>query len=341
MATHADIEATAADWLAKRDRPDWNGSDEVALADWLDRDPARRVAFIRLESAWRRGARLKAVAAGWPAGVLPKPEEWPPSPYFARTPSMAEATSTPPPRTIRPTRWRAAVAVAVTLAAVAVTWFFWPTGTAYRTAIGGLEAVPMADGSKVTLNTDTGIRVALSAAAREVELQRGEAYFEVAKDTARPFVVRAGNERVIAVGTKFSVRRDADGIRVVVTEGRVRVESAVASTPDPGALVSAGSIAHARNTGVFVQEATLPVAQESLSWRQGYVVFRDTPFSTAAAEFNRYNLRKIVIVDPTLASIRIGGHFRATNAEGFVQLLAEELPLQLDVRDDQIFVTHR
>src|SRR5262249_39417186 len=94
----------------------------------------------------------------------------------------------------------------------------------YRTPVGGIESVPTADGSTITLNTDSQIRVALSASERRIELKHGEAYFEVAHDPNRPFVVHAGNKRVIAVGTKFSVRRDYDDVQVVVTEGKVRLE---------------------------------------------------------------------------------------------------------------------
>ena len=103
--------------------------------------------------------------------------------------------------------------------------YLWPHGgSSFRTAIGAITAVPMSDGSKVTLNTDSQIHIAVTGHERRINLGRGEAFFEVAKDPNRPFVVVAGHCRVVAVGTQFSVWREADEVRVVVTEGRVRVE---------------------------------------------------------------------------------------------------------------------
>jgi transmembrane sensor len=231
-----------------------------------------------------------------------------------------------------------ATAVAIILV-VGVGRLILPHAPSYRTEIGGLEAVPMADGSSVTLNTDSGIRVAITDTERRVDLQRGEAFFEVAKDSKRPFVVRAGTSRIIAVGTKFSVRREAGEVRVVVTEGRVRVETGQGPNTDPITLVSAGSVAHAQGTGILVESKASPDTDELLSWRRGFVVFHDTPIAAAAAELNRYNRRKIVIEDEDVAAIRIGGNFRATNAAAFIRILADEFPIHVEDRGEQIVLT--
>jgi transmembrane sensor len=216
-----------------------------------------------------------------------------------------------------------------------------PNGEVYATPIGGLASVPLADGSQVTLNTDSQIRIALTDTERRVELGHGEAFFEVSKDAARPFVVRAGNKRVIAVGTKFSVRRDGDDIEIVVTEGKVRVEDRAAghgSRADGSAdvFLMPGSIARVDEAGVLVQRKTLPEAEEQLSWRTGVLMFRDQSLGEAAAEFNRYNVRKIVIRDPTIASLKIEGNFRATSVEAFVRLLESGFPVRAEVHADQI-----
>jgi transmembrane sensor len=218
-----------------------------------------------------------------------------------------------------------------------------PNEELYATPIGGLASVPMADGSQVTLNTDSQIRIALTDTERRVELGRGEAFFEVSKDTARPFVVRAGNKRVIAVGTKFSVRREGNDIEVVVTEGKVRVEDRAAahgSRVDGSAdvFLTPGSIARADDAGVLVQRKTLPEAEQQLSWRTGVLMFRDQSLGQAAAEFNRYNVRKIVIRDPTVAALKIEGNFRATNAEAFVRLLESGFPVRAETQADQIIL---
>src|SRR6202040_1387699 len=137
----------------------------------------------------------------------------------------------------------AAAAVCIA-AAIVVGWMAWShQGTSYRTAIGGIAAISMKDGSTVTLNTNSEIRVALNETERRVDLERGEAFFEVAKDHNRPFIVRVGDQRVIAVGTKFSVRREPNHVRVVVTEGRVRLEHSEPQHPAEVAWVSAGGVA--------------------------------------------------------------------------------------------------
>jgi transmembrane sensor len=221
---------------------------------------------------------------------------------------------------------------------------FAPNGERYTTPVGGLASVPMADGSNVTLNTDSQIRIALTDTERRVELRRGEAFFEVSKDPNRPFIVRAGSKRVIAVGTKFSVRREGDDIEVVVTEGKVRVEDGDAqlgarANGSADVFLTPGSIAHADEAGVLVQRETVPEAEEQLSWRTGVLMFRNQSLQEAVAEFNRYNKRKIVIQDPAVASLKIEGNFRATNVEAFVRLLESGFPLRAETQSDQIVLT--
>ena len=219
------------------------------------------------------------------------------------------------------------------------------SGDRYSTTVGGLASVPMADGSKVTLNTDSQIHIALTNSERDVELSHGEAFFEVSKDPTRPFVVRVGNRRVVAVGTKFSVRRDGNDLEVV-TEGKVRVEggSSRLSSPTGGSgdvYLTPGSIARLDESGVLVQRKTLPEVEEQLSWRTGVLVFRNQSLQEAIAEFNRYNVRKIVIQDPAVASLKIEGNFRATNAEAFVRLLESGFAVRAQIDPDQIVLMAR
>jgi transmembrane sensor len=204
----------------------------------------------------------------------------------------------------------------------------------------------MPDGSKITLNTDSEVRLDLeNPAERRVELQKGEAFFEVAKDPNRPFVVSVGRKRVIAVGTAFSVLRDGDDVRVAITEGRVRIEDAAeraterGGTDDGISTLAAGSIARATNAGVLIQEKPIPEIENDLSWRTGYLIFRDTALADAVAEFNRYNTRKIVIEDPAVAATRVSGKFRSTQFEAFVRLLEAGFPIRAHAVDDHIVLT--
>src|SRR5690606_15944214 len=138
---------------------------------------------------------------------------------------------------------------------------------------------------------------------RRIDLRRGEAFFDVAEDPHRPFVVDAGKKRVVAVGTKFSVRRDGDSIEVIVTEGKVRIDDAAhpllggareaagsAPAADPPVFLTPGAVAHADETGVLVQRKSLLEAEAHLSWRSGVLMFREQTLADAVAELNRYNV---------------------------------------------------
>lgn len=214
----------------------------------------------------------------------------------------------------------------------------------YSTVVGGLQAVPMPDGSKVTLNTDSEIRVAVTEKERRVELKQGEAFFEVAKDPNRPFVVSVAGQRIIAVGTAFSVRRlrnnNSNDIRVIVSEGKVRVEvpgkDAALMEPLP-----AGSVVRTASNEVLVQTKPIAEIEQSLSWRSGLLTFRNTPLAEVTAEFNRYNTRKMVIEDPAIATLEVGGIFRATNLDGFVHLLQDGFPVRATTEKERIVLRSR
>jgi transmembrane sensor len=361
MASSREIEHAAAAWLARRDAGNWNERDRQQLDAWLDASVAHRVAFIRLDAAWRQSDRLKALGAGVPAGVVPARGSWTLSP-FGNADEPAEEprhlrsahTDADPPRHV-PRRHRgqrrgllrhfATAAVLALVVSLALGWRHYTAveQASYRTAIGDLQEVPLADGSTATLSSDSRILVTLSHGERHVDLQQGEAFFAVAKDPARPFVVSAGGRRVTAIGTRFSVRRDAADLRVVVTQGLVRLESdrLPNGLRQPTTLLPAGSVALASDTGVVVHSGSVQQAEEYLSWRSGFVSFHDTPLATAAAEFNRYNARKIVIGDASVGAMRVGGNFRWSNTDAFVRLLAQGFPIKAREQGDSIVLTRR
>jgi len=206
----------------------------------------------------------------------------------------------------------------------------------YATPVGGTDTIALHDGSHVTLNTDSKIRVEFGPGERSVALNQGAVFFEVAKDAARPFVVEAGGSRVTAVGTQFSIRRQSAEIQVVVTEGTVRIEPSLlpaSATPEgnsPRVLVTAGKVAQTANGRTIVRAQAEGEAERLLSWRSGYVSFENATLTEAVAEFNRYNARQIVIQDPSIATIRLSGHFRTNNVEGFLSLLHDGFNVTVD-----------
>lgn len=358
MVASAPIERCAAAWLARRDAASWSAADEAALAAWLAADTAHRVAFLRLQAAWSESGRLQALAAGLPAGAPPPRAQWSRWAFDLRASDVSANTGTAAPssaaaaaqgaRTRRPPPVRRgrvwAVAAACALLALAWTWQRYERveAASYRTAVGALRSIALADGSAATLSSDSDIAVALSRQQRQIELRRGEAYFEVASDAARPFAVQAGAHRAVAVGTRFAVRRDGDAARVVVTEGTVRLESeAVDGRSRPVTLLPAGSMAVANAAGVMVRSGSPEDAQRSIDWRRGYLVFLDTPLAVAVDEFNRYNTRPLVIGDAAAAQLRIGGSFRWSNSEVFVNLLEQALPVRAQREPGRIVLYSR
>jgi len=369
MDSSREIEARASEWLVRRESGNWSAEEEARFTQWLNASIAHRVAFLRQEGAWEHAQRLQALRGHTPPGSVPSPDDWRLSPFVSdgvadpgshnAGQKSIEASNTGAVRTRR--EWlRGTLAAGLVLAAAgALTWYASTSGPYYHTAVGGIASVPMSDGSKVTLNTESAIRLAVSDTERRVQLERGEAFFEVAKDPGRPFVVSAGNKRVVAVGTKFSVRRDGNDLRVFVTEGKVRFEddsllaspAVAASSQQSGSiavkprdddnvmLLAAGAIARSGDSGVIVQERPLPEVEDYLSWRSGYLTFRDIPLADAVAEFNRYNERKIFIQDPSVAAIRFSGKVRPTSSEGFVRLLEDAFAIRAEHVDGRIVLT--
>jgi transmembrane sensor len=362
MASNRQIEQLASTWLARRDGGAWSADDQRELDAWLQESVAHRVAFLRLDAAWRQSDRLKALGAGVASGSLPERAAWGLIPASERRNAAADEAlhaasvargsqhqtssshKTPARRARKLFRYGVAACVALSLGFLALGWQHYSAvdEASYRTAIGGLQEISLHDGSVVTLSSNSRITVRLSRRERRIDLQQGEAFFKVAKDASRPFVVSAGDRRAIAVGTRYDVRRDAADLRVIVTQGVVRLESdnGPGGRPQPTTLLPAGSIALASDAGVMVHSESVQRAEEFLNWRSGFISFHDTPLAAAATEFNRYNTRKIVIGDASIGALRVGGSFRWSNAETFVRLLELGFPVRT-VRDKDAIVLKR
>jgi transmembrane sensor len=208
-----------------------------------------------------------------------------------------------------------------------VWWSSRPTVDVYRTDVGGFSRVPLSDGSTVSLNTDSEVRVRLGSSIREVTLIRGEALFDVAHDTRRPFDVHAGSTVVRAVGTSFDVRRrGAEEVDVVVTDGKVLVrsdKSAVEGAMDtsPTAIVTAGEAATAGTTRLDVKKVDPRDTTRRLAWQAGELAFQGESLGEVINEFNRYSRRHLELADPSLQNIRVGGNFKAIDVDSFIAAL--------------------
>lgn len=307
------IDVAAADWIARRDRG-LSSAEDAALEAWLAADDRHRGAFIRAQAGWLMLDRSRALAPS-----APSPQRLPQRLISRRNLALGGGA----------------------LAAGFVGLLVAPrlaVARRFATQIGEARSVPLADGSSVDLNTASQIAVRYDLGRRAIALNRGEAWFDVAKDKTRPFVVAAGPVRVRAVGTAFSVRRLGDDVRVVVTEGVVEVWREGQADRRPVRL-PAGAQALMTPTRAVLDTLSPEALDGGLAWRTGRVVLRDTAVEDAIAEINRYNERLIEIA-PDARGGHIVGVFRARDPEGFARAAASALDLRIST-DDKRILLHR
>ncbi len=197
---------------------------------------------------------------------------------------------------------------------------------AYSTAVGKIRRVELADGSVVTLNTDTRIVVRMSAHDRAIMLDRGEAHFEVAKDPARPFVVSANGLDVVATGTAFDVAKSPSQTVVTLIEGSVDVSLTSASGEQKEKLTAGEQLAFAVNGAALARR---PVARDVLAWQRGKIEIDNLPLSEALADINRYSKVQIGLSDPKMGDIRISGVFAAGDTPAIVTTLEQYLDAEI------------
>lgn len=301
----SDIDADAARYVARMDRDDWSDAQERDLQDWLARDPRHPGALLRAQAAWM-------------TLDPPRPAEAVPQDGLARFGWLSR-------------RNLLAGGGAAMVASVAGALMLGG-GTSYATSVGEIRRVPLADGSIAAINTASTIEVKLDDAVRHVRVEQGEAWFQVAKDRQRPFVVAAGRARVRAVGTAFSVRRRAGGADILVTEGEVEVWADGAE--GHRVRLGAGSRGFVADDAAIEQASAAPSAiDRALAWRSGKVDLAGDRLDGAVAEFNRYNRRRLVVADPALAGERLDGLFRTDDPEGFAQAVHITLGVPVDLSD--------
>lgn len=237
--------------------------------------------------------------------------------------------------TRRARRWKTVLLAAATIAFLtcAVGLLIWLNGSLlpvrYVTAVGERRAETLTDGTRVVLNTDTVLETRFTRGRRDVELERGEAQFEVSHDAARPFVVNAGVGTVTALGTRFQVRRSAVDATVTLLKGSVEVvqghEQRVLR-PDEQAQLAADA---------HISVRTIDPNQVD-SWLDGWLRFRDAPLGEVVAEANRYSTRKLRLADPKLASLRLHGNFHTGDSASIASAVEQILPVRVDDRGADI-----
>jgi transmembrane sensor len=313
----SDMIETAADWFTRFNEA--SASEKPALArgfrDWIEQDPRHAEAFAKVSSLWD----AMGIHAAEPEMVT------------LRQAALADARHSACNRWSLaqrvPNLWRHAIAACLTIAALGAGAYVLlkPAKEIYTTQIAERRVVTLADNSRVDVDAGSQIAVEFTKKTRLIHLTHGQAYFQVEKNKARPFIVEANGRRVIATGTAFDVETLGTGVRVTLTEGHVIVRSAsdpstVIAKLEPGdQLVDEGNAPPRVTRLANVLKAT--------SWRQGKLMFDDEPLPYVLAEMNRYSQIKVATGDAEVAKLRVSGVFNAGDVTALIDALKAYYPV--------------
>ena len=341
--THPAIVAEASAWFIEFRAGDVVGDARVRFIEWLRRSPEHIHAYLEISGAWAELpssdphgridiAALIACARDEADVIALPPDRAPPAaPPSTDTPHFMR-------RRVGLAAFAAAAVVVLTVAAV-VLLRGGNVGGTYATGIGEQRTVQLADGSTVELNARSTIQVHLTEHQRDLTLVEGQALFRVAKDKQRPFVVRAGDAQVRAVGTEFDIYKKLSATVVTVVEGRVETYD---DTDRPGSaaiVLSAGE-----QLTVLPHIVTKPTRTDTAvatAWVQKRLIFEETPLSDVAEEFNRYNRRPLSIDDGDLEKLKISGVYSSTDPASLINFLRSQNSIQVVETEKQVRVLRR
>jgi transmembrane sensor len=350
---NAAIAEAAAVWLVKLDQGELSAAQRQQLRTWLSEDSRHQDALRHLASLWEKMDALHLLASLFPPELVAtaKPVAHPITPLKdARNWLQRHPLST---------LFGMAVSASAAIALLIVLKDPWlsltspeitePVELVYQTELGKQSQAKLKDGSLITLNTQSKLRVHYTDTERSIYLDSGEAHFEVAKNPLRPFVVYAGTGEVRAVGTAFSVRVDSkQEVNVAVSEGTVQVlaniapasaakNNSAASKSKPTALTlkkgGTASYHAAIETYAYVDQEKIA---QKLAWKNGKWIFDGETLAEVIAEANRYSDKNIQIVDPSIAAVRVGGYFNAGDIDALLTALETGFNIKVQHSADSI-----
>lgn len=303
-------------WFVRLLEPDCPGEDRAAFERWRAADPAHAAAYRAVERLWRQGEQAvlhpEVMAAAQRALRHTEPQR---SPLRRWLPPLM------------------AVAAAAAIAVIALPRLLAPPqpppGTRHATAAGEQRSLTLADGSTVVLDTATVLLERYNEDRRRVDLQQGQAQFQVRGDPQRPFAVHTPGGRVTAVGTRFQVRTDDGGTAVTLIEGQVQVATEPPRGAPQTATLAAGQRLRFDRAGTLgaVQPADLQAAQ---GWTEGKVYAHHWRLHDLLAEMNRYSPTQLRLADPALSDLPISGVFRTGDQDTLVRILQQGWSLQAE-----------
>lgn len=305
----------AADWLTRLQRPEVEETDWLAFDAWLS-EPGALEAYDAIqavdEEIFQRGSAVR--------GELAEP----------RRATVKRAFTID-------WRWLGGLGAAAAVAAVAIVVAPWgellpQPDSLYVTAKGEHRAVQLTDGSHIDLNTDSHVSVRLDKDARRVTVHDGQALFDVAHDSQRPFLITAGDETVRVVGTKFDVRRRDGQLSITVLRGLVEVSTDGEDTPvrlRPGQMLE-----HVEGASGVVVRAV--AAEDQVGWRSGRLIYRDQPLGRIVGDMNHYFDRPLRLEGENAANLRFSGVLIVDSQDAMVRRLTSLMPLSATPTDDSI-----
>ncbi len=351
-----DLYALAAEWHTRMDDPNAGPIDRAELDVWLHEDPGHAAAYKAIERMWdntRKMAadprilkfRYEALAA-----VAPPDTRGAVKSFSSRLRVIGAVVGARPSRLLA-TASVIAIAVGVALLAQPLLREHGsvekptlasqkPDAGIFATVVGERSTVALSDGSSVVLDTQSRIDVAYSPEQRHVRLVSGQAWFQVAHNPARPFVVDAADRRITALGTAFDVRLGSPekSVQVTLIEGRVAVEAIqsplarlVQSAQTRSVLIPGDSLTVSHARPILSHRAD--VAKIS-GWRQGQVIFEGDTLEAAVAEMNRYSHCQIVLGDTALAKLPVSGVFQAGHSRSFIETVTGYYPIAASEQTD-------
>jgi transmembrane sensor len=346
------ISVEAAAWLVEFRTGDITAEDRRAFERWVRSSPEHLRAYLEHAAVWSEGDALDAQRAIDVEALMDAAQ--------AERNVIALAASSEEPAFGGRMPWRrkrvATLAASVLLGLSLIATLIYVRDDrepVYTTEAGEQRSIRLPDGSRIDLNSRSRVRVDFGdRTIRRIDLLEGQALFDVARDSARPFVVHSGNTRVRAVGTQFDVNRKATGMVVTVLEGKVEVSSAkpkIVNPDAPGAArepsldeavyVSAG---HQVAVNAYeVQRRPQADVAAATAWKQHQVVVNAAPLSEVTEEFNRYSERKLIAEDRATEKLLLSGVFttdpefllRYLRARGDVTVI--ETPTEVRIVHDE------
>jgi len=303
---------TAEDWLARMGRPGVSPREQDRFAAWLEADPGN---LDRYESAKALSAALEPLRGVFETDLARI--RW-----RRREPALSR----------RLLLSGGLVAAAAVGGALMWPYLSAPAGRLYESAPGRISEVVLDDGSRVTLDAGSAIRVSLDDKVRRVTLERGAAYFEVAHDAGHPFQVGLMDRRVIVTGTRFVTALKNESAEVALLEGRVVVSARDAS--DARALTDGMALAPGDEALIRPGEPVVRHSRKDLdiatAWRKRRLIFRDVPLSEVVAAASRYSDRPLTIADPRLGALRVTAILPLDGDQSLIDRIDALLPVTVE-----------